>query len=134
VDAVYIPLPSSVHVHWARRAAEQGKHILLEKPIAVSAADTAAILDVCAEHNVQLMDGTMWVHGERTADMAAILRSGVLGALRDVTSTFTLNAPAGFDQNVRSKKDGDPLGALGDMGWYCVRGERGCPLARLELL
>jgi hypothetical protein len=123
VQAVYIPLPSALHVAWVERAAARGLHVLLEKPIAVSGGDADAMVAACAAHGVQLMDGTMWVHSPRAAHMRAALRSGALGVLRDVASTFTFNAPPEFGSNVRMDPAADPLGCLGDMGWYCVRGK-----------
>lgn len=123
VQAVYIPLPTTMHVEWVRRAAAAGKHVLLEKPIAVTAADADAIVDACAAAGVQLMDGTMWMHNPRTAAMEAVLKSGALGPVREATSVFSFHAPPDFQAaDIRFKAAGDPLGALGDLGWYCVRG------------
>ena len=62
VNAVYIPLPTTLHLEWAVRAAEAGKHILLEKPVAVNAQDFYKIMRVCREKGVLLMDGTMYMH------------------------------------------------------------------------
>jgi predicted dehydrogenase len=59
VAAVYITLPSALHLPWVRKAAAAGKSVLLEKPVAASAADLDAMLAACAEAGVQLMDGTM---------------------------------------------------------------------------
>ena len=59
VDAVYIPLPAALHLPWVRKAAAAGKHILLEKPVAINEEDLDAILEACREAGVQLMDGTM---------------------------------------------------------------------------
>ncbi len=58
-DRRYIPLPSALHVPWVRKAAAAGRHILLEKPVAVDGAELDAILAACSEAGVQLMDGTM---------------------------------------------------------------------------
>lgn len=118
VEAVYIPLPTTLHVEWVHQAAAAGKHILLEKPIAVTAAETDEILTACAEHNVQFMDGTMWAHHPRTREMEAVLQSGRLGTVKEVVSVFTFTASTEFAaKDIRFKKDGDPLGALGDIGW-----------------
>lgn len=59
VDAVYIPLPSALHLPWVRAAAVAGKHVLLEKPVAVDEEELQAILEACHAAGVQLMDGTM---------------------------------------------------------------------------
>jgi len=123
VDAVYIPLPSSLHVEWVKKAATAGKHILLEKPIAVTKDEAATILEVCNANNVQLMDGTMWMHHGRTKEMEFIIKNdGALGPIMEVTSTFTFAAPIDFiKKDIRFKASGDPLGCLGDLGWYCIR-------------
>ena len=73
VDAVYIPLPTALHVTWAVRAAERGKHVLLEKPVAMNVVELDRILEACEAHGVQFMDGTMWVHHPRTAKMKEAL-------------------------------------------------------------
>lgn len=121
VQAVYIPLPTTMHVEWVTAAAQKGKHVLLEKPIAVSPEDTDAMVAACAQYGVVLMDGTMWMHNPRTKMMKEVLDSGKLGALRTVESAFCFAAPDGFESNIRLKRDCDPLGALGDVGWYCIR-------------
>lgn len=59
VDAVYIPLPSALHLRWVEAAAAAGKHVLLEKPVAVNEAELSGILAACEAAGVQLMDGTM---------------------------------------------------------------------------
>lgn len=73
VDAIYIPLPTSLHVTWAVMAAEKGKHVLLEKPVAMNVAELDRIIEACEGHGVQFMDGTMWVHHPRTAKMKEAL-------------------------------------------------------------
>jgi predicted dehydrogenase len=121
VDAVYIPLPSTLHVEWVTKAAEAGKHILLEKPIVSAEHEIAAILKVCNANDVQCMDGTMWPHNLRTPRMKSILKSGELGHTKEVISTFSFAAPEAFIKNdIRFQSSGDPLGCLGDLGWYCI--------------
>lgn len=123
VQAVYIALPSALHVPWVKAAATAGKHILLEKPVAVSGTDLEEILRACRDAGVQLMDGTMWSHNPRAQRMAAVLHdSAAVGELTDVTATFFFRASAEFlRSDVRVQPGLDPAGALGDVGWYCVR-------------
>ncbi|KAI4352800.1 hypothetical protein L6164_007019 [Bauhinia variegata] len=73
VDAVYIPIPTSMHVQWAVLAAEKKKHVLLEKPVALNAAEFDKIIEACEANGVQLMDGTQWIHFPRTAEMGKFL-------------------------------------------------------------
>lgn len=73
VDAVYVPLPTSLHLHWAVLAARKKKHVLLEKPVALNVGELDEILAACESSGVQYMDATMWMHHPRTAEMKAFL-------------------------------------------------------------
>jgi predicted dehydrogenase len=73
VEAVYLPLPTSLHVPWATAVAARGKHLLLEKPTALCTAELDAILGACDASGVQFMDTTMWIHNPRTAKMREIV-------------------------------------------------------------
>ncbi|MED6159190.1 hypothetical protein PIB30_039967 [Stylosanthes scabra] len=123
VDAVYIPLPTALHVTWAIRTAERGKHILLEKPVAMNTAELDRILEACEGNGVQFMDGTMWVHHPRTAKMKEALSDEQrFGQLKWIHSCLTYNpGPEFLKHSIRAKPDLDGLGALGDTGWYCIR-------------
>ncbi|XP_058096617.1 uncharacterized oxidoreductase At4g09670-like [Magnolia sinica] len=123
VEAVYVPLPTSMHVQWAVAVAERKKHVLLEKPTALNVADLDRILEACESNGVQFMDGTMWVHHPRTHKMKELLSDpNRFGELRSVHSDFAYCGDAQFLENdIRVKPDLDGLGALGDTGWYCIR-------------
>ncbi|KAI3465412.1 hypothetical protein Pfo_022075 [Paulownia fortunei] len=124
VDAVYIPLPTSLHLHWAVLAARKKKHVLLEKPVALNVGELDEILAACESSGVQYMDATMWMHHPRTAEMKAFLSDARrFGQLKAVHSIFSYNSGgADFLKNdIRVKPDLDALGALGDTGWYCIR-------------
>ncbi len=120
VDAVYIPLPPSMHHEWTIRAAEAGKHVLCEKPLAASVSEAEEMIAACREHGVQLMDGTMWVHHARTPQMHRFIDEGTLGHLRRVTSAFSFNWDQIPTNNIRLQPD-LAGGCLGDLGWYNVR-------------
>ncbi|KAL6573331.1 hypothetical protein OROHE_001790 [Orobanche hederae] len=123
VDAVYVPLPTSLHIKWAVLAAQKKKHLLLEKPVALNVGELDVILEACDSSGVQIMDATMWMHHPRTAKMKEfLLDSSRFGELKSVHSCFTFAANKDFLENdIRVKPDLDALGALGDMGWYCIR-------------
>ncbi|CAM8881507.1 unnamed protein product [Rhodiola kirilowii] len=122
VDAVYMPLPTSLHLHWAVLAARKGKHLLLEKPTALDASELDLILEACDSNGVQFMDGSMWLHHPRTARMKEMISDqGLFGRVNNIYSTSTFSEPEDFfETNIRVKPDLDSLGALGDIGWYCI--------------
>ncbi|KAJ4820304.1 NAD(P)-binding domain-containing protein [Rhynchospora pubera] len=123
VDAVYVPLPTSLHVTWAVAAAKKGKHVLLEKPTALCVEELDVILEACRENRVHFMDSTMWMHHPRTEKMGELISDPTrFGEVKTVDSIFTFMADEDFLQNdIRVKPDLDALGALGDAGWYCIR-------------
>ncbi|XP_074280351.1 putative oxidoreductase At4g09670 [Silene latifolia] len=123
VDAVYIPLPTSLHIQWAVAAARKGKHVLLEKPAALNVSELDVIIAACDECGVQFMDGTMWMHHPRTLAMDHFLRDPHrFGPLKSIQVHFSFFADDNFLKNdIRVKPELDSLGALGDVGWYCIR-------------
>src|SRR5262249_57131101 len=86
LHAVYIPLPNSLHAEWAMKAAERGKQVLCEKPLAPTAGAAHKVVDFCRAKGVCLMDGFAWPHHPRTA---RLLDGGRLGEVRRVTGAFT---------------------------------------------
>ncbi|WP_244108608.1 Gfo/Idh/MocA family protein [Burkholderia anthina] len=66
IDALYIPLPTAVRTEWAVKAAQAGKHIVIEKPCGIDAADLQRIVDAVDASGVQVMDGVMFQHSSRT--------------------------------------------------------------------
>jgi predicted dehydrogenase len=123
VDAVYIPLPNSLHAEWTRKAAERGKHILCEKPLTPTAAEAAALVQFCKEKGVQLMDGFMWPHHPRTARLRQFLDSGGIGAVQRVTGAFTFRLEPLTPENIRLRPE-LAGGSLLDVGCYPVYGIR----------
>lgn len=115
VDAVYIPLPNSQHCEWTLRAAEHGKHVLCEKPLALTAAEVRAMTAACAAQCVLLMEAFMYRYTDRTRQVLEVLRSGVLGEIKFVHAShrFLLNRPDSI--KYRPELGG---GALYDVGVY----------------
>ncbi|KAF4379551.1 hypothetical protein F8388_023568 [Cannabis sativa] len=123
VDAVYLPLPTSLHIQWAVKAANKKKHVLLEKPAALNVAELDQILEACRSNGVQFMDGTMWLHHPRTIKMKDLISHSnkTFGQINFIYSTSTMSVSPEFSEsNIRVKPDLDGLGALGDLGWYCI--------------
>lgn len=129
VDAVYVPLPTTLHAEWVAKAAAAGKHVLCEKPAAVSSDELRRMLAACDAAGVQWMDGVMFMHHTRLAAMARVIRPATpggddtaIGALKRVTAGFTFSADAAFlAGDIRMKAALEPAGAVGDLAWYCVR-------------
>jgi D-xylose 1-dehydrogenase (NADP+, D-xylono-1,5-lactone-forming) len=117
VDAVYVPLPNSLHRAWVERAAAQGKHVLCEKPLAPSAAEAHTMDAACRAAGVLLLEAYMTPFHPRAAAVDAVVRSGRLGALRFARAVFTgvLDGP----DNHRWRPDTE-AGVLLDVGIYCV--------------
>ena len=119
IDAIYLPTPPSVHAEWAIKAASHGKHILCEKPLALNTVEALAMAEACRKNNVQLMDGVMWTHNERTPQMKCLIDNGDLGTIRRVTTAFTFNWDTIPEDDIRLNKELGG-GSLGDLGYYCV--------------
>ena len=115
VDAVYIPLPNSLHREWAIRAAEHGKHVLCEKPLALTAADVREMSAACAARGVLFMEAFMYRYTDRTRQVLDVLRSGALGEIKFIHAShrFFLNRPGSI--KYRPELGG---GALYDVGVY----------------
>ena len=123
VDAVYIPLPTVIRKPWAVRAAEAGKHVLVEKPVGATSQDVREILAACRHNNVQFMDGVMFMHSRRLEGIREVLADGQsVGPLKRIASHFTFGATGEFfANNIRTHSGLEPLGCLGDLGWYNIR-------------
>lgn len=123
VDAVYIPLPTALRHEWVIKAAEAGKHVLCEKPIASSEQQAAEMIAACKQAGVQFMDGVMFMHNGRLDAMrASIDDAQQVGRLRRIATHFSFSADAAFQTgNIRVMRQLEPYGCLGDLGWYTVR-------------
>ena len=115
LEAIYIPLPNSLHREWAIRAMRAGKHVLCEKPLALDAAEIEEMICVARESGVLLMEAFMYRYTERMRKVEEILASGVLGPIRSINSTFRF-----FLDRQNTIKEQAELGggALYDVGCY----------------
>ena len=121
VDAVYIPLPNHLHVPWSARAAEAGKHVLCEKPIALTADEARSLLEVRDRRGVRIQEAFMVRSHPQWRRARAIVRAGELGDVRAMSGFFSYHNidPA----NVRNHADWGGGGLL-DIGCYLVNTAR----------
>jgi predicted dehydrogenase len=118
IEAVYVPLPNSLHAEWAIKAAQAGKHVLCEKPLALGRAEAEAMFAAAHREGVLLLEAYPYYFQPQTADMLRLIADGVIGEVRSVVNAFgfTLLNPAG---NIRMRKELGG-GALLDAGSYAV--------------
>jgi len=117
VDAVYVALPNALHVEWAVRALEAGKHVLSEKPLTRDPREAERAFDTAERAGRILMEGFMYRHHPQTKRLVQLVRDGELGELRLVRShfSFTLDRP----RDVRWDRELGG-GSLLDLGCYCT--------------
>lgn len=117
IQAVYIPLPNSLHKEWVLRALAAGKHVLCEKPIGLTAAEAQEMQQAAVQHNRLLMEAFMYQYTDRVRVIKQVLASGALGELRhiNVSFRFLLDRP-----NTIKMQPALGGGALYDVGCYPV--------------
>jgi predicted dehydrogenase len=117
IDAIYNPLPNNLHAQWSIRAAEAGKHVLCEKPLATSAADARAMFDAARREGVYLVEAYPYRAQPQTLKMQELLAANAIGRPQLVQASFGF--PLTDTANIRL----DPAlagGALMDAGCYPV--------------
>lgn len=117
VDAVYIPLPNDMHAEWVAKAALAGKHVLCEKPLAMSEAEAAEMVRVCDIAGVKLQEAFMYRHHPTWVKVVDLVRSGEIGELVAVQSWFSYynDDPTNIRNHVRHGG-----GAVMDIGCYNI--------------
>lgn len=120
-EALYIPLPLTIKKDWVLKALRAGKHVVLEKPAALTGLDYQEMLDEAYANNKFLLDGTMFPHHPRTRKILDSVSE--IGQVNRIQASFTFLADQAFleGSDIRARKDGDPHGCIGDLGWYCIR-------------
>ena len=117
VEAIYNPLPNHLHVPWSIRAAQAGKHVLCEKPIALDAAEARTLLAVRNATGVQIAEAFMVRTHPQWQAVRAMLDEGRIGELRLVTGHFSYFRRDATDIRSRPEWGG---GALMDIGCYPI--------------
>jgi predicted dehydrogenase len=117
VEVVYNPLPNHLHVPWTVKAAEAGKHVLCEKPIALNAAEARTLIDVRDRTGVRIQEAFMVRTHPQWLETRRLIRSGKIGSLRSIGGFFTYFNPD--PSNIRNKLEFGG-GGLMDIGCYPI--------------
>ncbi|NJN15286.1 MAG: Gfo/Idh/MocA family oxidoreductase [Oscillochloris sp.] len=122
LSCIYLALPNALHAEWSIKAAEAGKHVLCEKPLAVSAAEAETMYAAARTNGVWLMEAFMYRFHPQTLKLQELLVSGVIGTVKQVRASFSFLVRDGAN-NVRLSAE-LAGGALMDVGCYCVNAAR----------
>ena len=117
IDAIYNPLPNSLHAEWSIRALRAGKHVLCEKPLAVSAAEALAMFEAARTGSVHLAEGYPYLAQPQTLKLRELLAAGIIGKPRLIQASFAYTLTNPDDIRLDAGLGG---GALMDLGTYCV--------------
>jgi predicted dehydrogenase len=117
IDAIYNPLPNSLHAVWTLRALEAGKHVLCEKPFTANAAEAQQVADTAARTGRVAMEAFHWRYHPLAARMLEVIASGELGQVRHVETSMCIPLPLPGDIRYRLDLGG---GATMDTGSYAI--------------
>ncbi|MCJ7782173.1 MAG: Gfo/Idh/MocA family oxidoreductase [Acidimicrobiia bacterium] len=117
VDAVYVPLPNNLHAEWTIKAAAAGKHVLCEKPLALTAAQAEEMGRACEDAGVKLGEAFMYRHHPTWMEAVRLVRDGTIGALQGVQSWFSYYNDDPESICNRRENGG---GAIMDIGCYNI--------------
>lgn len=117
IDAVYIPLPHHLHAQWSIAAVRAGKHVLCEKPLALSEGEAIAMFDAADAAGVVLLEGYPYLYQPLMQDIERVIAASTIGSIQSIHAAcgFTLNNPGDF--RLHAQMGG---GALFDAGCYAV--------------
>ncbi len=115
VDGVYIPLPTSEHVEWAVKAADAGKHVLVEKPLALKAEDIQQVIEARDRNGVLISEAFMVTYHPQWLKARELIAEGAIGRLRHVQGAFSYHNVDPENMRNRPELGG---GALPDIGVY----------------
>lgn len=118
IDVVYIPLPNHLHVSWSIRALEAGKHVLCEKPVALSSAEARQLLDAAGRYpHLKVMEAFMYRFHPQWQHAKKLVLEGDIGELRTIHSFFSYFNTDG--ENIRNQPEAGG-GGLMDIGCYNI--------------
>ncbi|ADU94276.1 Gfo/Idh/MocA family protein [Geobacillus sp. Y412MC52] len=122
IDAVYIPLPNSLHAEWTIKAAKKKKHVLCEKPAALCAEDVRRMIEVCEENGVLFMEAFMYQFHPQHERVKQLLAAGEIGEVKYMRAHFSFYLQD-RETNIRMNPELGG-GSLFDVGCYCVHSTR----------
>jgi len=117
IDAVYIPLPNDLHAEWAMKALEAKKHVLCEKPLAVSLEKVTAMLETAKREERFLMEAFMYRFHPQIGQMLSWIKEGRIGEVRQVSGSFSFRLEDPANIRLRAEHGG---GSLWDVGCYPI--------------
>jgi D-xylose 1-dehydrogenase (NADP+, D-xylono-1,5-lactone-forming) len=121
VEAVYIPLPNSLHIEWSIRALQNGKHVLCEKPLSRRAREVERAFDAAEQNRRLLMEAFMWRHNPQTRRLLELINNDAVGRVRIIRAAFGFVTTDPANVRLQAGLDG---GGLMDVGCYCVSATR----------
>jgi len=116
IDAVYIPLPTALHVEWVKKAIAASKHVLCEKPFSLHSQEVLECQQLAEQAGVVVAEAAMYRYNPCVQRIGSLLQQGEIGKLRHISSLF-FNAVEDADFRMDPRLGG---GALSDLGFYCV--------------
>ena len=116
IDAVYVPLPISMHTEWTVKALQAGKHVLCEKPFAITADAAARCFDAAEAADRLCIEGLMYRHHPQTLLARKLVADGAIGHLASIRAALTVDVPAGDIRRTTALGGGAAL----DLGCYCI--------------
>ena len=117
LDVIYNSLPNSLHAEWSIKCAEAGKHILCEKPLAITPEQVDRMVDAASRNNVILQEASMMRYHRQTSDVRELVARGAIGNVRLIRSVFTFYLTQEIDIRLDPDLGG---GVLWDLGSYQV--------------
>ncbi|MGX6444486.1 Gfo/Idh/MocA family protein [Neobacillus sp. K501] len=122
IEAVYIPLPNHLHKDWVIEAAKHGKHVLVEKPAALTVEETEEMIKACQDNNVKFMEAFMYQFHPQHKRVQEIIVAGEIGEIKFMRASFSFFLK---DRkiNIRMNKEMGG-GSIYDVGCYCIHAIR----------
>jgi predicted dehydrogenase len=118
IDALYIPLPNSLHAEWTIAALQAGKPVLCEKPLCGRLPDAERVLEFATATGTLLWEAFVFPFQEQFGQVSQLVADGVIGELREVQSGFHFNVTRPDNIRLSAELEG---GALNDVGCYPIR-------------